>query len=181
MPGLKNHFKFKSVVESASFAMLLLGSFYFGCVGSPAEMSLIIVASALGIAFSNIDRIREIKGVGFEAKLIDAIGPIIAKETEMPTEGGLKVTFTPSIYLARTDADILKSLGNSKYTWRTITGVVKDTNYPVSTIRDGLTNLTKLGLAVQSETGTHSSWALTGRGRETFTGITTNIHDNTNN
>lgn len=56
-----------------SFAVLLAGSLYFGVHGQPAEMGLAVVAGALGVALSNLDKFESFKGAGFEAKLRSAI------------------------------------------------------------------------------------------------------------
>jgi hypothetical protein len=41
----------------------------FGLLGRPAEMGLVALAGAIGMAFTNIDRIQRFKGAGFEAEM----------------------------------------------------------------------------------------------------------------
>lgn len=67
-------------MSAISFAVLLAGGLYFGYHGKPAEMGLIIVAGALGVALSNLDKFERIKGAGFEVKLKEAISDILAVE-----------------------------------------------------------------------------------------------------
>lgn len=81
-----------------SFAVLLVGSLYFGYTGKPAEMGLAIVAGALGVALSNLDKFESIKGAGFEAKLRKAI------EEAYATTGTLKGL---AIVIGKTFFDIL--------------------------------------------------------------------------
>lgn len=45
----------------------------FGLMGKPAEMGLIIVAGAIGLAFLNTDKIQRFKGAGFEAEMKKAV------------------------------------------------------------------------------------------------------------
>lgn len=42
-------------------------------MGKPAEMGLIIVAGAIGLAFLNTDKIQRFKGAGFEAEMKKAV------------------------------------------------------------------------------------------------------------
>ena len=71
-----------SVAQGFSFAFLLVGPLIFGLLGKPTEMGLSILAGALSLAFSNIDKISKFKGAGFEAEMREKVGAIIAKEAE---------------------------------------------------------------------------------------------------
>lgn len=51
-----------------SFLFLMLGTIYFGVKEQPAEMGLAIIAGAIGMAFSSLDKFEFFKGAGFEAK-----------------------------------------------------------------------------------------------------------------
>lgn len=51
-----------------SFLFLFCGAVYFGNKGQPAQMGLAIVAGAIGMAFSSLDKFEFFKGAGFEAK-----------------------------------------------------------------------------------------------------------------
>jgi hypothetical protein len=57
----------KFYTQLLSFGVLLVISSILGLVGRPTEMSIAVVAGALGLAFSNIDKIAKFKGAGFEA------------------------------------------------------------------------------------------------------------------
>ena len=52
-----------------SAIVLLIVSSVLGFMSMPTEMGLAILSGALGMAFSNIDKISEFKGAGFEAKI----------------------------------------------------------------------------------------------------------------
>ncbi|MFC1549281.1 hypothetical protein ACFL4R_00185 [Nitrospirota bacterium] len=52
-----------------SFAFMIIGCFVFGLLDKIPAMGLSIVAGAIGMAFSNLDKFRKIKGAGFEAEL----------------------------------------------------------------------------------------------------------------
>ncbi|MBI1424431.1 MAG: hypothetical protein GC149_13385 [Gammaproteobacteria bacterium] len=81
-----------------AFLFLVGGSFYFGYEGKTIEMGLAIVAGALGIALSNIDKFESIKGAGFEAKMRKAI-----EEAYATTESLKKI----ATVLGRTISDVL--------------------------------------------------------------------------
>ncbi len=51
-----------------SFLFLLSGTLFFGVKEQPAEMGLAIIAGAIGMAFSSLDKFEFFKGAGFEAK-----------------------------------------------------------------------------------------------------------------
>jgi len=53
--------------------LLLALAVLFGLLGKPTEMALIIVASAIALAFINIDRIQKFKGGGFEAEMREVL------------------------------------------------------------------------------------------------------------
>ncbi len=110
-----------NIMSVISVAVLLAGSLYFGYHGKPAEMGLIIVAGALGVALSNLDKFESIKGAGFEVKLREVICDILAVEdrsVEDMTEEILSkvrylvndsVSMTDQSYEAELDIDILES------------------------------------------------------------------------
>jgi hypothetical protein len=58
-----------SSITSLASAVMLFLAMWLGLLGKPTEMSLIIVAGSIVIAFLNIDRIQRFKGAGFEAEM----------------------------------------------------------------------------------------------------------------
>ena len=56
-----------------SLIFTLIGVFVFGILRQPTEMGIMIVAGAIGMAFSNIDKIQRFKGAGFEAEMKQAV------------------------------------------------------------------------------------------------------------
>jgi hypothetical protein len=62
-----------SMMTIAGVVLLLALAVLFGLLGKPTEMALIIVASAIALAFINIDRIQKFKGGGFEAEMREVI------------------------------------------------------------------------------------------------------------
>lgn len=61
------------VVFWISFLYLIGATTVFGFSGKTSAMSLSIVAGAIGMAFSNLDKFQKIKGAGFEAELNRAV------------------------------------------------------------------------------------------------------------
>lgn len=60
--------------KSGLSVLFILGpALLFGLLGMPAEMGLAIVAGALTAAFVNIEKIRRVKGGGFEAEMREVV------------------------------------------------------------------------------------------------------------
>lgn len=72
----------KGFVQFVAFAILLVGTMVLAFLGKPAEMGLAIVAAAMALVFSDIERFKRIKGAGFEAELKEKVEAIVEKETE---------------------------------------------------------------------------------------------------
>lgn len=160
-----------TIIQIISFGFLLIGSFYFGYVGRPTEMGLSIAAAALALAFCNIDKIRKFKGAGFEAEMRDKMEAIVAKESE-PTADFERLASNENVLaLSETRKDILKCLGNSKYTWRTIIGVAREAKLARKDVLIELRQLTEDGLAMQWKEGVKSSWALSKAGRNFYNSL----------
>ena len=81
-------------------------------------MGLSILAGALGLAFSNLDKLSEFSGAGFSAKMKDQVQAVIDKETEQADTSG----DNPDS-LSENEIAVLRALGNAKYTWRTLKGI----------------------------------------------------------
>lgn len=63
----------KEWVTAVLIITMLAGVFLFGLRGQPTEMGLIIVACAICLAFTNINKIQKVKGAGFEAEMKKAV------------------------------------------------------------------------------------------------------------
>lgn len=55
-------------IQFIAYTILLVGTMVFGFLGKPTEMGLAIVASAIALVFSDIERFKRFKGAGFEAE-----------------------------------------------------------------------------------------------------------------
>ncbi|MDP3795594.1 MAG: hypothetical protein Q8R06_00390 [Polaromonas sp.] len=158
-------------IQTIAFAFLLGASSYFGYIGKPTEMGLSILASVLALAFTNIDKIRKFKGAGFEAEMRDKVEAMVAKEAE-PSSDAQPAAFTVKAYgLDENTRKVVKSLGNSKYTWRSLTGLARESGLPASTIKVALHWLSENGLAVAAGVGRQVNWGLTEEGRELFNAV----------
>lgn len=49
--------------------LVIFPAFYFGYIGKPTEMGIMVIASSITVAFLNIDKIHKFKGAGFEAEM----------------------------------------------------------------------------------------------------------------
>lgn len=145
-------------------AILLLGvSSVFGFMSMPTEMGLAILAGALGMAFSNIDKISEFSGAGFSAKMKDQLQAVIDKETEAEAVPSLAA----EKQLNKIEIQVLNALSNSKYTWRTLPGISKEASLIESETWKILVSLVQKGLARtgnKNKTG-ETIWSLTQEGR----------------
>lgn len=148
-----------------SAAVLLVAPCYFGYMAQTTEMGLAILAGALGLAFSNLDKLSEFSGAGFSAKMKDQMQAIVDKETEFtpPATSDGQETKTSPI-----DESILKALSNPKFTWRTLSGISKDANRSESEAWTALVSLVGnelVRVANKNKTG-EMIWALTNKGRQ---------------
>lgn len=157
MPSLNSALTFFS-------AIILLGvSSVFGFMSMPTEMGLSILSGALGMAFSNLDKISEFSGAGFSAKMKDQLQAVIDKETE-PEESDSTDQQQP---LNSMETSVLKSLSNHKYTWRTLTGISKNVSLSESETWKILVSLIQKELVRtgnKNKTG-EMIWSLTQSGR----------------
>lgn len=154
-----------SIAKASSFLLMLLGSVFFGCLGKPTEMGLVILAGALGLAFANIDKVSEFSGGGFAAKMKDIVGPMVAKETEPEFEAQL--TDPPPAFASINDVErkVINALGNTKYTWRYLSGLAEDTQYSRATISRTVRRLMEQGIVVVTDGANGQVWGLTELGR----------------
>lgn len=159
MPKLNTIFQFLSV-------LVLLGvSVFFGYMSKPTEMGLAILAGALGLAFSNLDKFSEFSGAGFSAKMKDQLQAVIDKETEeLPAEN----SEASALNISSQEQLMLDNLANPKYTWRTLPGLSKAVGCDESEAWKILVNLTSNGLVRcgnKNKTG-EMIWSLTTLGRQ---------------
>lgn len=167
-----------------SVVVLLVVSSLFGFYGKIGAMTLSIVAGSLGIAFANLDKFSKIKGAGFEAEIremvsrtkekteevVSLVQPVIDKETE-PEEPG-KSTFRIEAYgtVGEEPRIVIKALGNSKYSRRTLDAIKKETKLDFEKVIKTLEWLEVNRLAVSSGAA-NKYWGLTYMGREVFRGL----------
>lgn len=153
------------IFKFCSATVLLIVPCYFGYMGQPSEMGLAILAGALGLAFSNIDKLSEFSGAGFSAKIKNQVQAVVEKETETTL---LSHDESKAGQASPVEASILKALSNPKYTWRTLPGISKDANCSESEAWTVLVNLAGnklVQIANKNKTG-EMIWALTTKGRQ---------------
>lgn len=160
-----------AALQTLSAAVLLGGPFYFGYKAQPTEMGLVIVAGALGLAFSNLDKFSEFSGAGFSAKMRDQIQAVINKETE-PEKSDSTHGLTGKAYgLDENTEKVVKALGNSRYTWRTVSGISQESGLPKNEITRALHWLNLNNLVVKTDSRTNANWGLSEDGRDLYNQI----------
>lgn len=102
--------------------------------------------------------------------LKEEIAPIVVKETEPEDVSRSGFKMEGYGYSGEEPELVIKSLGNSKYSRRTVGGIHKDTNVPLSKVTETLEWLEANGLAVSSGTEIRY-WGLTTKGRQVFRNI----------
>lgn len=157
-----------TVLTISSVIVLLGASSVFGFMSMPTEMGLAILAGALGMAFSNIDKISEFSGAGFSAKMKDQIQAVIDKETEPDIEPESVEWPQELVILKEKDIHVEKALlalTDSRYTWRSIGGIAKMTSQRPSDAVNTLQLLQREGLAKEGRSSSGSRiWSPTVRG-----------------
>ncbi|WP_226647654.1 hypothetical protein [Microbulbifer variabilis] len=176
----------KGLFKLVSASVLLGVSTYLTLQKLPVKMGLSIVAGALGLAFSNLDKIGEFKGAGFSAKMVEQVEAIVEKETEeqVVTTRNKKVeeeldflefSRTPVVshYPAQAivssslsnETSIIQALLNSKYTWRTVSGLANGANIGSKEVVHAIDRLVGRGLVRSSEGRGGPIYVLTANGR----------------
>ncbi|MEX2515933.1 MAG: hypothetical protein WD572_03335 [Gammaproteobacteria bacterium] len=166
---MKKYMPSFNTVLMLSSAIILLGvSSVFGYMAMATEMGLSILAGALGMAFSNIDKIAEFSGAGFSAKMKDQMQAVIDKETEPDLDQKLEDLPEELIRLEAEDEHVqeaLLALTNGKYTWRSVGGIAKATSQKPSDALNTLELLQREGYVEESRTNSGSQiWKPTVRG-----------------
>lgn len=155
----------ETVLKFASALVLLVVPCYFGYMAQPTEMGLAILAGALGLAFSNIEKLSEFSGAGFSAKMKNQIQAVVEKETEATPYSSAEDEVTQ---LSPVEKAVLKALSNPKYTWRTLSGISKDAGYSEIEVWSALVKLVGnefIQTVNKNKTG-EMIWALTNEGRQ---------------
>jgi len=158
----------KPVVQIAAYALLLLGTLFFGAKGQAAEMGLAIVASSIALAFAEIERFSRIRGAGFEAELRDQFQAVLEKETEVPSQARIHGDLVTEPLEPRIVA-VMRALADPGYTWRYFGGVRKDSKLDSKDVSYALNWLVTAGYARRSQKNEGPIWSLTAKGRDALT------------
>jgi len=157
----------KIILPVTSSIVLFGVSTVLGFLDKPVEMGLAIVAGSIGLAFSNIDKIKKFEGAGFKAEMIEKFNAIVEKETEQDTPEDLTTEEQISYLndLSETEINILESLNNPKYTWRTATGISKEIGLTSTATSGLLSTLVDYDLVRETKGQKRKLWTLTSTGR----------------
>lgn len=141
----------------------------------PAELAGFAVAGALSLVFLKLESFSEFSGGGFSAKLKEQVDklqndiePLKSKETEPETtrlSSSAELGEEDDTSLEENSRLVLHALIGSKYSWRTLTGLVADTKLPRDQSSDILFELEKRDLAIHSKSSDgRAIWGGTMRG-----------------
>jgi len=160
------------IAQACAFILLLVGTFALGLLSKPTEMGLCILAAAIALAFSNIEKIKRFKGAGFEAEMLEKqVEVMIAKEAE-PEAKEEQSTFRATVYgLDEPTRLVVKALGNSKYTWRTISGISQESGQSSTSVKKAINWLVMNDLVVQAGAAKSTNWGLSEQGRKLYNSI----------
>lgn len=151
----------KSIFQLSSFIVLLIVSSILGFMKLPTEMALAIVAGALGLAFSNLDKFSKFKGAGFEAEM-KMVHTMIESQTE-PSPDEKAVVKTN--HITGDEYSILKSLQKPGYTWRYAKTVSNEVNSTLEKTEGCLASLKKRGFVGKGQGSNGEIWTLTTSGK----------------
>ena len=155
----------KPFIQFIAFAILLVGTMVLAFLGKPAEMGLAIVAAAMALVFSDIERFRKIKGAGFEAELREQVQAIVEKETEPLKSEDSDSTSPMGATIDSDTKAVMNALQHPEYTWRYLPGIAEETKLSKSVVSRKLEWLVQNGFARRS-VGKHGPiWSLTEEGR----------------
>ena len=125
----------------------------------PAELAGFAVAGALSLVFLNLEAFAEFSGGGFSAKLKERvekiendIEPIKSKATEpeLPVNLESKDFDDDNTALNENKLKVLDALIEGKYSWRTMSGLIKDTQIPKDKLSEILSELEAESLVTAS-------------------------------
>ena len=162
------------IAQISAFLLLLVGTFIFGLLGKTGEMGLCILAASIALAFSNIEKIKRFKGAGFEAEMLERkVEAMIAKDAEPVPEAERSCFKVKAYGLDETTRNVVKALGNSKYTWRTATRIAQEAGLTPNSVKKALVWLNINDLVVQAGGGRVANWGLSEEGRNLYNSVTT--------
>jgi len=160
------------IAQVSAFVLLLAGTFAFGLLGKTTEMGLCILAASIGLAFSNIEKMKRFKGAGFEAEMLERkVEAIVAKDAEPAPEAERTSFQLKAFGLDEAARSVVKALGNSKYTWRTATGIAQESGQTSTAVKKALEWLSLNELIVRAGTGKVVNWGLSEEGRNLYNSI----------
>lgn len=155
----------KQLIQFLAYTILLAGTMVFGFLGKPTEMGLAIVASAIALVFSDIERFKRFKGAGFEAELREQVEAIVEKQTEPILAEDSEATSPLAATIDSKTKAVMDALQHPEFTWRYLSGVTKDSKQPRELVIKTLQWLVENGFARRS-VGKHGPiWSLTEEGR----------------
>lgn len=158
----KKEFIIKITFQIVSYGMLLVISSIYGFIEKPAEMGMAVLAGALGLAFSNLDKISRFKGAGFEAEM-NMVQTMIENQTEpMPDQ---KEEAKKKDDLTEEENKILKCLQKPGYTWRYAKTVAGEISQSIPITERSLISLMSRGLAKSGKGSNGEIWAITTLGK----------------
>jgi len=170
-----HHWEFcviNTIAQASAFILLLIGSFTFGMLSKPTEMGLCILAAAIALAFSNIEKIKRFKGAGFEAEMLEKqVEAMIAKEAEPEVKEEQSIRSVKAYSLDESTRSVVIALGNSKYTWRTISGIIQESGQSSALVRRAINWLMTNDLVVQAGMAKSPNWGLSEEGRKLYNSI----------
>ena len=158
-----------TIAQASAFFVLLAGPFTFGILGMPTEMGLCILAAAIALAFSNIEKIKRFRGAGFEAEMLEKqVEAIIAKDAEPEAQEEPSFITCKAYGLDDTTRGVIRALGSSNYTWRTVSGIAQESRLTTVSVKKAITWLTMNGLVVQAGTAKNTNYGLSEEGRNLY-------------
>ncbi|MCJ8320532.1 MAG: hypothetical protein MJK12_12915 [Colwellia sp.] len=142
--------------------MLLGISATYGFMSLAAEMGLAILAGAIGLAFTNIDKISKFKGAGFEAEM-NMVHTMLESQTEPTIEQREQAKAQGD--LTHDENCILVCLLKQGYTWRYANTISGETGISKSEIIDYLHSLMDKGFTKNGEGSNGEIWSITALGK----------------
>lgn len=161
----------KEIFYSLCVLAYAAGSFFLALAGEAKGLAGFVIAGALSLVFLKLDSFKQFSGGGFSATLnqrVDRverdIAPIKSKETEPdePTDTDMPA----EKFALNEDAEkVLFSLINSKYSWRTLTGLNADTGFSREKLKTVLQDLKQDGLVTKSNSSSGKEiWGASDKG-----------------
>lgn len=129
-----------------------------------------LIASISSSAFIRTLSDRILSEVKKNTKLVEEVKnevqPIITKETETDPEEEYSIMSKKIENLSPNSVNILIAFHEGKYTWRSISGISKETGIDRETIKDELEDLAEEGFVVTKESKRGGvRWALSNKGK----------------